>query len=201
MHGLVITTLCGFICAGLSLRASFQAGGRSGQAFASFSSSRPVSPVAVVTWFGRKAGDAAVLDLLIVWRGSPGWFLAGQSGGSGGGGGKGGDVSATVRYGAVHLSVSISPAKGVVTIQDAEFHLGGNNVVLVDHVDTPEGPKIVASHRVDPALPDSRQVEVAMRRSPEVIAFLRCGTAMPDARMQPMIDKICEQIVGKPPGP
>ncbi len=200
MRGLVITTLCGFMCAGLSLPASFQAGGRSGRSSSGFSSSRPVSPVAVVTWFGRHAGDAAVLELLVVWRGSPGWFLAGQSGGSGGGG-MGGDVNATLRYGAVHLSVSYSPAKDVVTIQDTESRLGGNNVVLVDHVDTPDGPKVVATHRVDPAVPDSKQVEVAMRRSHEVIAFLRCGTAMPDARMQPMIDKICEQIIGKPPGP
>ena len=120
----------------------------------------PVSPsvmatdMCVVDPAGR-----GTLELLILWRGSPGWFRKGDGGGSGGGSGAGGSMaggpspmirSAWVSQGGVSLTVRFDPAARKVWIQDKEIALDEANVVLVDGVDSPEGPQVVRTLRIDP---------------------------------------------------
>jgi hypothetical protein len=41
-----------------------------------------VSPVAMLTWVSRVGALGKELELLVIWRGSPGWFFKGAQGGS-----------------------------------------------------------------------------------------------------------------------
>jgi hypothetical protein len=40
-------------------------------------------------------------------------------------------------------------------------------------------------------------IEVVLRRSPEIVEFLRCETRGPDERAQVIVDRICDQVLGK----
>src|SRR5262245_34371676 len=54
------------------------------------STSRVVSPAVVATWRAHdNYADDSTTTLLVLWRGTPGWFVGGRGSGSGGGGGAG----------------------------------------------------------------------------------------------------------------
>lgn len=169
----------------------------------------PVSPSVLAT--DMCVVDAAgngTLELLILWRGTPGWFRKNAGGASGGGQGgtMGGGPSPIIRsgwisQGGVNLSVRFDPAARKVWIQDSEIALNDANVVLVDGVDSPAGPQVVGTLRIDPAYPTavglppgvpggavgprSRPqvvpVQTFIRRSPELVEFLQCDVRLPDA--------------------
>lgn len=51
---------------------------------------RTLSPAVVASWQAHENGDGTgTVDLLVLWRGSPGWFTRGKDA-SGGGGSRGG---------------------------------------------------------------------------------------------------------------
>ncbi len=162
------------------------------------SAERVLSPTVVGAWFTHSdAPGSNTLDLLVLWRGSPGWFLrGGSSGGSGGGDGTG-RRSLSVRYDDLVLQVMFDGLARVVEIDGRNVPLNDDNVVLVDDVDSAAGLKVVKTLRVDPTLPDATRVEIAIRRSPELVAYLRCDLKLPDARRQAMMDLICAQVIGK----
>lgn len=166
----------------------------------------PVSPsvmatdMCVVDPAGR-----GTLELLILWRGSPGWFR--KSAGSASGGGQGGSVgggpspmlrSEWISQGGVNLTVRFDPASRKVWIQDKELALDDANVVLVDGVDSPEGPHVVRTLRIDPEYqttvdllpggpvgrgprtrPQAVPAQTFIRRSPELVEFLQCDVSVP----------------------
>jgi hypothetical protein len=77
-------------------------------------SNRVVSPTTVVYWQQHDNGDGTgSLDLLVLWRGSPGWFLRGRSASSGGGDGRGGfgqwQSTHWMTYGEVTLTFDFTP--------------------------------------------------------------------------------------------
>src|SRR5688572_29417990 len=117
------------------------------------SGTAPVSPSVMATEMSDvDAAGRGTLQLLILWRGSPGWFR--QGGGSGGGGSMGGPNptirSECISQGGVNLTVRFDPAARKVWIQDKEIVLDDANVVLVDGVDSPAGPQVVGTLRIDP---------------------------------------------------
>ena len=142
----------------------------------------------------REEGGAAsaTLELLVLWRGTPGWFLrpvfdAGSvtfEGGSavevpdgsvsfedravyprfgpdaprpdqGGGAPAGRRLGSmvTIRQGGVLLELRFDPQSAVAYVQEQPIRLNGDNVVLVDDVDGPAGPRVVGTCASIPVSP------------------------------------------------
>jgi hypothetical protein len=156
--------------------------------------------VALVTWVARYGADGGqALDLLVLWRGTPGWFAKGAGSGTSAGGNSE-SFHSTIRYGGLELEVELQPQTRVATIQGKRIELRDDNVVLVDDVDSPGGPSVVRTLRVDPELPRTDNgypmIEAVLRRSQAIVEFLGCETRLPDGRAQPIVDRICDQVLG-----
>lgn len=211
------------------MRQTFAAGVMFAQIFSAAGSTggtAPVSPSVMAT--NMCVVDAAgrgTLELLILWRGSPGWVRKGDGGGSGGGSGAGGSMaggpspmirSAWVSQGGVSLSVRFDPAARKVWIQDKEIALDEANVVLVDGVGSPQGPRVVRTLRIDPEYqttmspaPDGGRMgrgpqmrpqpvpaQTFIRRSPELVEFLQCDASVPGLQPyeQQVFDMWCSWV-------
>ena len=159
-----------------------------------------VSPVAMATWVARVGSDGTrVLQMLVLWRGSPGWFARGSGNGASGGG-DGRRYHSTIRRGEVQLQVEFDSQTQLATIQGKQVELREQNVILVDGVDEAKGPQIVGTLRVDPALPSGDSplgVEETMRRSQEIRSFLRCDTRLDDPLAQKMSELVCARVLGQ----
>jgi hypothetical protein len=185
------------------------------------SGTAPVSPSVMATELGAvDASGRGTLQLLILWRGTPAWFLRGGGSSSSGGGGSAGPGSGTIfnhwiSQGGVNLTVRFDPAARKVWIQDKELALDEANVVLVDGVDLPAGPRVVRTLRIDPEYETTMEpppyampgrgpqmrarpvpVQVFIRRSSELIEFLQCDTQLPglSAYEQKMFDSMCAYV-------
>jgi hypothetical protein len=175
------------------------------------SSSLPVSPSVMATVMTRVAQDGkGELELLVLWRGRPGWMRSGGgdsswASGSGGGGSMGGGAmpatrSAWLTQGGVRLEVRFEPQSRKLWIQDRDVALNDDNAVLVDEVDSPNGPRVARTLRIDSAFEATRvavppgtasrgpgaqarmmppPVQEFIRRSPELVEFLRCDVVPP----------------------
>jgi hypothetical protein len=100
----------------------------------------PASPsVLASVW---KANDD--LALLILWRGTPNWWVTAGSvtGSFGESDSQAGNVlSISLRYGVLTLSVTFDTARKIANLQGQTFLLpAGTNVLLVDVVDSSSGP-------------------------------------------------------------
>lgn len=169
-------------------------------ATATSSATQVVSPAALMTWMTRYGHDGVhSLDLIVLWRGQPGWFMRGTSR-SASSGGSAGSFHSTIRYGGLEVQLTLESAARVAEIQEKGIELGDANVILVDDVDTAAGPRVVGTLRIDPTVPSGdhpgRMGEI-LRKSSEVVSFLRCDAAMPDGKGQAMVDRICAQVLGR----
>jgi hypothetical protein len=196
------------------------------QPFPSGSSSSTTAPVsasvmATVMTVGGEPGQGE-LELLVLWRGSPAWFWRedgkGAAGGSSSGGGKVGRSAAEVRTewisrGGVSLHLRFEPASRQLWILDQPVTLNDANVVLVDAVDEPTGPRVVATVRIPPEYdaatdlppgllaarppgappPQDVPPQTFIRRAPELVAFLQCDVKAPDRSLaeQQALDMWC----------
>ena len=163
----------------------------------SLSAEQPLSSAVVANWTAhRDAAGNLMLDLLVLWRGTPGWWLTGgQHGGSSGGGGT--ITRMVLNRGGKELTVAFDARTGVATVQGKDITLGNANVVLVDDVDARDGPKIVRTMTVDPQLPQPTRVDGKILGSPDLIAYLRCDVRLPDAGKQAIVDVVCAPFVKK----
>jgi hypothetical protein len=161
-------------------------------------STQPISPVAVVSWVSVSGSGGMLLDLAVVWRGSPGWFMVNSHGGSSGGsgGGSGAGYRTAQRYGNVEVGFTLKDSPLIVTIGNNSIDLGDHNVVLVDGVDDPSGPKILKSLRIDPEFSNRRELEAVLGRSAEVVSFLRCDVKLDNPAQQRTIDIFCGRLKG-----
>ena len=168
---------------------------------ATSSATQVISPVALVTWVARYGSDGArVLDLLVLWRGSPGWFMRGSQPRGSSGGGSGGSFHSTITYGGLDLQLGFQAETRVAEIQGQSVRLKDANVILVDHVDTSGKLEVVGTMRIDPEFPPTEgppRIDAVLRRSPEIVSFLRCDARLPDGRAQAMIDVLCAQMLAK----
>ena len=91
--------------------------------------------------------------------------------------------------------------KRIVKILDREVSLREINVVLVDFVDSRNGPAIVDYRWVDPPPPDAPPpadpVVAAIRRAPGLFEYLRCDLSLPDPVTNSMISLVCGQMRGQ----
>jgi hypothetical protein len=166
------------------------------------SGSSVVSPVVFAGWFTSHDGAGiARIDLLVLWRGSLGWALRGQSSGSSSGGVMGSSRRGmTVHQGGRSLYAAFDPAGSrarTAQIEDETIPLGDHNVVLVDNVDSATGPRVVKTLRVDATLSEPRRIDLVIARSPELVAYLHCDLKLPDPKQQAMMDVVCARFTGK----
>ena len=143
-----------------------------------------VSSTVVATFCGHRQGDEEMLDLLIVWRGKPGWFQGRYPGGGGGAGsrefgaGTNGVVSEQQTYGDVTITFDADFDTNVGTIGQSTVKLDHINTVVIDDVDSEW--RTSATRWTEPRLPLAGDWNVALaQRSPELLGELRCDVPMP----------------------
>jgi len=145
-----------------------------------------VSSTVVATYCGHRTGGDEMLDLMILWRGAPGWFdrRAGSSGGGGGssqaGAGSRGRVYQFRSYGDVTISFDADFDAHSVKIGEVVTALDGINTVLVDDVDQPDARRIGATRWIEPRLPVIGDMNLlVIQRSRELTDYLQCDIPMP----------------------
>jgi hypothetical protein len=167
------------------------------------STSRIASPVVVASWVSHdNYADGHTTTLLVLWRGTEGWFSKGGRGsGSGGGFGSGGSGSYAYEYvsqGGLTFVMEFDYEHRTVKLLDQEISLEETNVVLVDFVDSVNGPTIVGRRWIDPAPPQQGAsgdaIAAVVKRSPELFDYLRCDLTPSDPVMKAMMPIICGQM-------
>jgi hypothetical protein len=159
-------------------------------------SDRPVSPTVVASWLVRDNH----LTLLVLWRGTPGWFWRKDGSSGGGGGGDGHLATQQIRYGDYAFAMSYDFDRQTAAVAGQELSLRDTNVVMVDFVDSVGGPTVVDMRRVAPELPaDVDSGLIVIGREPDLYPFLRCdapwpGMPGPIALAQQMIASICSRL-------
>jgi hypothetical protein len=163
-----------------------------------------VSSTVVATFCGHRQGASEMLDLLIVWRGAPGWFHNRPLGRSGGGGynrfgaGTNGHVAMHQFYGNVTINFEVDFDANSVTIGDRTVALGGINTIRVDNVDEPGVHKISARRWTAPRLPLGGDVNLMLaQRSRALLSDLQCEIPMPAPPSQipqPTVITVCEKL-------
>ncbi len=149
----------------------------------------PLSPSVLATRANRPQG----LELLVLWRGAPGWYLSsGQR--SARFGERGGAIETTISYGPVTLNLAFNADNSTVWLQGTTRSLPtGTNVLLVDDVATSSGPRIVDTLAVPsdgPVDPRAGTLAPFLKRSPAMLAFLQC-----DGGGDPMLRRIvCDEL-------
>ena len=164
---------------------------------------RLLSPSVEATWIVRGDPNAPPeLELLVLWRGSPGWMMREGASESTGGGihsgreGDRGSAFATLSFGEVQLKLEFDGNTRVARVGGIDVNLGSDDVILVDEVDGPAGPRIAGTSKVDAQVSEEpgRDIEVVIRSNWDLYDFLRCEAPGPDAAIQPMIDEMCARM-------
>jgi hypothetical protein len=155
-----------------------------------------ISPTVFATWVTERTGnDPEQLRLLVLWRGTPGWFFSQGVAGSGVRSGRmGARGHVTVEFG-VRMTVEYG-ADDVVAINGREMHLGSDNVVYVDDVDGLAGARVARTSRIASKMPGSAgQIGLAIRDVPDIVAYLQCDARASDPQRQTMIERAAACVV------
>jgi hypothetical protein len=136
-----------------------------------------ISPSAVMTLATKQDhNNVHTLALVVVWKGSDGWHSRGAPENSSGGGAERW-FEYTVRDGGLDLKVRFDAVNRIAEMAGRKLALRDDNVILVDGVASPSGPKVVGTLRIDPKLatgPDGFPVVADLwTRSPEIVSFLK----------------------------
>lgn len=159
---------------------------------------RQVSPTVLATWIKRVAPDSERTDVIVLWRGEPGWHLTGSRRGVSSSAAR--DTHYTsISYGGLELEMSYNRKRQVVTIGGRKVDLKPNlNVVLVDRVGADPAKFKIETLAVDESLPrHGPQLERVLGGSSRIVEFLQCHLSLPDSRGKQMIERVCAQITGK----
>lgn len=161
--------------------------------------SKFVSPTVVMTALTLPTREVTqVLDVLVLWRGSPGWFMptSGSTTSSVASGSSEGNYFARAVFGGIDLRVDVKKTPWTILIQSKPVVLDPSdaNVVFVDMVDSVSGPLVVGTMRADLTLPRGEsRIESVLQRSAESLAYLQCDPSLKDARLRPALER-CLQI-------
>jgi hypothetical protein len=154
-----------------------------------------ISPTVFATWITQRVGnDADQLRLLVLWRGTPGWYFV-PGGRIGGGGSGAAGTHWTIEYGNIHLTLDYGPGD-TVSINGRDVHLGTDNVVYVDDVDAPAGARVIQTSHIPSQMPGSAgQIGLTIRDIPDLVTYLRCDARAADPQRQMMIEKLGACVV------
>ena len=156
-----------------------------------------VSPSVIASAVATGTHTGARLDLLVLWRGSPAWFMKG-SGQRSSGGGNECTVRVSLSRGDLTFSLALDRTTRVLEIQGKTVSMGQDNVVFVDKVDSPEGPQVVKTLTIDPVLTEPLiRIQSVLRRSPEILSFLQCDVRVADPKQQGYFDQLCAPFTRK----
>jgi hypothetical protein len=139
------------------------------------------------------------LELLVVWRGTPGWFAKGGKSGSQGSG-SGSTWSHRFSDGGYSFELSGNTNARTADVLGKTYDLTKSNAILIDGVDSPDGPRIAGTLMFDPRLPngsDPNQRLMLIGRSKELRDYLRCDTVLPDPSMQARLAPLCALILSQ----
>jgi len=157
-----------------------------------------ISPTVFATWLTERTGNGPEqLRLLVLWRGTPGWYFV--PGGRISESGDGARRRQTIEYGDIRLTLDYG-AGDALAINGREVRLGTDNLVYVDDVDAVAGARVVRTSRIPPKLPGSAgQIGLAIRDLSDVVAYLKCDARASDARRQMMIEMLaaCAVTLGR----
>jgi hypothetical protein len=142
------------------------------------------------------------LGLLVLWRGKPGWtqttaglpaslqgaarpFLNSSSGDW-----RDGALNVSLVRGPFVLGLSYNVLRQRIDLRNQWLNVPqGTNVVLLDEVDQPRGPRVVGVLRMDPGTlnldPRRGSIGPLLGRIPEMKAFLQCEALMREPQFAP----------------
>ncbi len=172
------------------------------QPVATIGGSGQVTPSVTATYSGSGPPNSPwTLELLVLWRGGPGWQPAGA--GTGGGSqpvrGPFPPVTHFVMFGARTIELQLDQQSRQVRLGPEVLDLGESNVLLIDDVDSATGARIVGAARVQQAIvePFVDPLVALIGRSSELLEFVQCGVPMPDQKMQQGMEQRCAQLRGE----
>lgn len=161
-----------------------------------------VSASVLSTFCGHAEGPAQVPDLVILWRGEPGWFHTRTAGGKYGvggsrsfGAGTRGHVSETRSYGDIAVGFDADFDAEVLTVAGSAIPLDRVNTVVLDYAGGQW--RVTAKRWTEPRPPVQGDWNLALaRRSPEFLRDLRCDVPMPAAvpAGAPPVVTVCERL-------
>jgi hypothetical protein len=188
-----------FLLSALLLSLVGAASGQRSTYSSDMASTQVVSPVALATLMTRSEvrGQPRELALLVIWRGTPAWFINPGSANRESGGGGPDSVWVKIQRGDLAFELDLNVKTRAATIQGHTLDLRDANVILLDEVDTAAGPKVAATLRIDPAIDDEKRLELVLRRSPQIVSFLRCDVTLADPGLQRAIARVCAAIIAK----
>ena len=100
--------------------------------------------------------------------------------------------------GGLTFAIELDYGRKIAKILNQEIALTSTNVVLVDFVDSPNGPTIVGSRWVEPVPPGQAPagdpIAAVVRRTPELFDYLRCDLSVADPTTQAMLAMICAEM-------
>ena len=155
--------------------------------------SYPVSASVVASWIVAGVKDRPqVLELLVLWRGSPGWFDREDS--SEAARGTPDRTELSLKYGDLRLEISFERRGPTAKVMGQTLALQDNNVILVDNVDQRHILSVKALGRIPPAIPsDGRFVDLLVSAK-QLHPYLRCELEMRDSTKQKLLGSVCKRI-------
>jgi ketosteroid isomerase-like protein len=142
--------------------------------------------------------DRSAVDLLVIWRGTPGWFMTPDYQASRGGSGP--LFDGTLFFGGHLFNWDINFISRIAHVAGSRLDLKDRNIVLVDGIDAPTGPRIVKILKVEEELSaDSPDVRPRVWRIPGIAAYLQCDQRFADARVQMLHGLACSPLTGPSP--
>ncbi len=150
-----------------------------------------VSPVAVATVISE---GGATLDLMVIWRGAPGWYRR-QGQHSEGAGGSTRSTRVWAVYGDLQLDVELDFSSRVAVVGGHRVTLGTNNVVFVDGAGsrkTTVSKMLTIDGRMPAGYPD---IFPLLGRLPDAVTELRCDVAL-DGPLDAIADWCAPLFVG-----
>ncbi|SRR6266567_629015 len=155
----------------------------------------PMSP----TVLGTLATRGGRIELLVLWRGKPGWFLSGTKRGASYSE-AGAQWTANISYGDVALALSFDASSHTVTVQGKAISLPpAANVICVDNVSAVSAPTLLTSLELDPGVepvdPRAGRLGQLLAHSAPAVLFLQCDVGTDNENTNRMIRRVtCDGI-------
>ena len=145
-----------------------------------------VSSTVVSSFCSHRQDTSELIDVVILWRGSAGWFQRGPSGQHGSGGSTvmgpatKGHVVHHATYGDIAISFDADFDTKTIKLGGRTIGLERVNTIFVDRIQESAAPRITVTGWTEPRLPlgGDRNLMLA-RRSREVRDYLQCDIPMP----------------------